>query len=578
MTALKVAPGLALPLDLAGEATAILAKRGAGKSNTAKVVVEEILDTGLVQVIALDPVGHWWSLRAGANGKPRGGYEVAVFGGMHGDLPLEATAGKLLAQTAVESGQSIVLDVSGLDSNGAMQRFAYEFAEELYKLKQGTPTPLLLVLEEADEFAPQTTSGPNVARMVGAFARLMKRGRGRGIGMLVISQRSAALSKNVLDQADTLIVMRTVGPRDRAAIEGWIKHQSAAGADEVLPSLPSLATGEAWVWNPERDLLRRVKIRKARTFDSTQSSRPGEAAVSAEVKPIDVEQLGYAIAATVERAKENDPAALRKRITALERELADRPTGMVTETIEVQVPVEVPVLDDELVSRLEAEVEDLLQITEVIAPLRAVVDQIQSSLASAKGAVAAPPPRRVAPEPPQRRPAAPERPARDVPDGDVHLKAGARRILETFARHYPMRMTKAQLGTLAKFKVSGGTFTTYWSTLKRAGYVEEQGGECWITDVGLAQVGHVAREPMTTDELLEQWRSALKAGARAMLDALVAVHPSELTKDQLADRVQMTASGGTFTTYLSTLRRNGLVDVDGQMVRASDTLFIGADA
>ena len=158
------------------------------------------------------------------------------------------------------------------------------------------------------------------------------------------------------------------------------------------------------------------------------------------------------------------------------------------------------------------------------------------------------------------------------------LKAGARRILETFARHYPMRMTKAQLGTLAKFKITGGTFQTYWSTLKRAGYVDEAGGECWITDAGLAYVGHVPREPMTTEELLDQWRDALKAGARQMLDVLVAYYDAPLTKDQLAEHVNMTVSGGTFQTYLSTLRRNGLVEVNGNEVRASDTLFIGAAA
>jgi hypothetical protein len=86
----------------------------------------------------------------------------------------------------------------------------------------------------------------------------------------------------------------------------------------VLPSLPSLETGEAWVWTPERGLLERVQVRKARTFDSSQTPKPGETAIVANVKPIDVDALGAAIKATVERAKENDPAELRKRIRELE--------------------------------------------------------------------------------------------------------------------------------------------------------------------------------------------------------------------------------------------------------------------
>ncbi len=176
---------------------------------------------------------------------------------------------------------------------------------------------------------------------------------------------------------------------------------------------------------------------------------------------------------------------------------------------------------------------------------------------------------------PARRPAQPTAETRSHPDtGDVHLKAGARRILETLARHHPMRMTRAQLGTLAKFKVTGGTFTTYWSQINRLGYVDESGGDIGLTDAGLDYVGHVPAAPATTEELLDMWRGALKAGARAMLDELVSAYPEELSKEDLAERVEMTASGGTFTTYLSTLRRNGLVDVDSGMVRASDTLFL----
>lgn len=63
--------------------------------------------------------------------------------------------------------------------------------------------------------------------------------------------------------------------------------------------------------------------------------------------------------------------------------------------------------------------------------------------------------------------------------------------------------------------------------------------------------------------------------ATVLVEELVAAWPNEVTKDELADRVAMTASGGTFQTYLGTLRRNGLVDVHGAHVRASDTCSSG---
>ena len=69
---IELAPGLDLPLEVAGEAIGILAKRGAGKTNTAVVLVEELRDAG-VQVVVLDPVGVWWGVRAGADGDGAGG-------------------------------------------------------------------------------------------------------------------------------------------------------------------------------------------------------------------------------------------------------------------------------------------------------------------------------------------------------------------------------------------------------------------------------------------------------------------------------------------------------------------------
>ena len=62
-----------------------------------------------------------------------------------------------------------------------------------------------------------------------------------------------------------------------------------------------------------------------------------------------------------------------------------------------------------------------------------------------------------------------------------------------------------------------------------------------------------------------------------MLDALVAAYPGWLTREQLGERAGFTPSGGTFGTYLGTLRRNGLATVEGDTVRASETLFIGGE-
>jgi hypothetical protein len=73
----------------------------------------------------------------------------------------------------------------------------------------------------------------------------------------------------------------------------------------------------------------------------------------------------------------------------------------------------------------------------------------------------------------------------------------------------------------------------------------------------------------------QEYQDDYLTGARAMLDALVTVHPNHLSREELAVAAGITASGGTFTTYLGRRRRNGLVEVDGPQVRVSATLFLG---
>ncbi len=73
------------------ETFAILAKRGAGKTYTAAVLVEELLKAGLHAVV-VDPVGVWRGLRASADGQGEG-LPIVILGGDYGDVPLEVSAG-----------------------------------------------------------------------------------------------------------------------------------------------------------------------------------------------------------------------------------------------------------------------------------------------------------------------------------------------------------------------------------------------------------------------------------------------------------------------------------------------------
>lgn len=590
MKQLRISPQLHLPVDVAGEAIAILAKRGAGKTNTATVLVEELYDAA-VQVVILDPVGAWWGIRSSHDGK-QAGLPFAILGGQHGDVPLEHTAGALIADVVVENGESLLLDLSDFSSKAQMARFVVDFAERLFRAKARERSLIHLVLEEADSFAPQKGSSDD-ARMRGAIEQIVRRGRSRGLGLTMVTQRSAVLNKDILSQADVLIAMRTTSPHDVAAIKLWI---SAHADDElgVVESLPSLETGDAWVWNPERGLLERVRIRRRSTFDSSATPKAGEEKVEPKKSaPIDLAKLGAEIQATAERAKENDPAELRKRIRELERQAAAAPAAspaaekVVVETVVERV--EVSVFADEERETLRALAQRLADVeaagAEGLKDVNRLLDDLERRAGSERKAARAETAERretarratvtsVAPA----RPPSPPAPRPPV-DGDVGISGPQQRILDALASLEAIGVAEASKVQLALFAGASPKSSSYSNNL---GHLNNQAGLISYPRPGYVQltpegrsVASAAGAPSTAGEL-QEFAYELVGGAKArLLRALVDVYPEALPKGELAQRVGASPTSSSFSNNLGSLRSLGLIDYPGPgLVAALPILFL----
>jgi hypothetical protein len=350
---LRISDTFTLPVDAATDSSGILAKKGAGKSNAAVVLAEELHDAG-VPFVAVDPKGDWWGIRSSKDGN-RAGLPVVVFGGKHGDVPLEPTGGALVADLILGDDDrgylSCVLDVSQFTITDP-RRFLLDFGERLFRQKDEERV-LHLFLEEAHEYLPQSVPR-DATRLVSTWQRIVKQGRFKGLGVTVVSQRSAALNKDVLTQVDSLFVLRTMSPQDRAAVKGWVEVH--AGASDILRTLHELAPGEAWLWSPERlDEPTRFRFRQRRTFDSGATPKVGEVrALPRTLADVDLSAVKEAMADTIEKAKAKDPSELRRRIVELEKLLAASEGRLAEPVIE---RVEVEVITDEQIARLEGAAE-----------------------------------------------------------------------------------------------------------------------------------------------------------------------------------------------------------------------------
>jgi len=559
MAKLQISPDLSLPLDAVTQTFAFLARRGAGKTYTASKLCELMLDAS-AQIVALDPVGVWYGLRLAADGKGKG-YQVPVFGGEHGDVPLEPRAGSLIADLIVDRSISAVLDVSNFRKNERKQ-FVTDFAEQLFHRKKTARSPIHFFLEESQVFVPEKIYRGE-ERMLGAFADIVKLGRNYGIGVSLISQRPQAVSKEVLNLTECLFVLQTTGPHERKAIEEWIKEK---GLDaDIKAELPHLEVGYAHVWSPQwLRISKTVKIAPKKTYDASATPTLGMKAVKPkELTPVDVEEIRQAMADTVRRAEENDPAALKREIAQLKKQLQAKATP-----VEPKIErVEVPVLKDAQITRLE---KACIRLSETGTQLVEVASEIKAAIQSLNGQRPQPAPRRTVETIKRSEPPAP-------PDiTDKKLYPAHQRILQALAWYEAIDIspaTKKQVALVAGQSAKSSSYTNNLGTLRTAGLISYPSpGMLQLTEAGRSLTEPQPRP--TNRELHEKVRGLLYPAQWRIVEALIAVYPDRLSKAELAEASGQSASSSSYTNNLGFLRTLGVIDYPepGSAV-ATDLLF-----
>lgn len=630
MKSLRLAKDLSLPLDAVTQTFLIVGKRGSGKSNTAARFVEQLHHARLPFVV-LDPVDTWWGLKAGRDGDK--GLDVYVFGGRRADLPLEAGGGALIADVLCEHRMSMVLSVKHL-SGRERSTFMVAFAQTLFQKWAGGP--LCVVLEEAHELAPQSAQNGREGeqQMLGAFKRLWKLGRASGIGGVAITQRPASLSKDITTQSEILIAHRTIGPQDVKAVGEWVKYHGERL--DILAELPSLPTGEAYVWAPEFPEgkaigLQRTSILLRETYDSASTPKVGEQRVEPkELAEVDLERLRLKMAATIEKAKADDPRELRRQIAELKKQVAQKDatldevdvrTKRIDEKLQRVKPAAVLTdADRALLTKLAEGIgnireflvhghqqlfdeayEKMLKVVHTfrddsatdITKMRAEFERRLESKGFQKilGKLAAVPPTHIppttnaAPRSPLARRVAPalaqatsSRPARQVPalsnghgDGDASVgNSGLRRMLIALAQR-PQGLTRARLGIRAGLSPKTGTFATYLGRLRSNGWVSGDRSQIQITDAGLKALG--TYDPLPTGpDLAAYWMQELGGGMARMLQAALNVYPQTISREAMGQASNLSDKTGSFATYLGRLRSLELIEGRGE-IRASEELF-----
>ncbi|MDE4909028.1 DUF87 domain-containing protein [Methanogenium marinum] len=204
--------------------TCIIAQSGAGKSWTIAVLCEQLCRYHIGFCI-IDTEGEYFSL------KDR--FDLTWIGADDEcDYDIERIENlKDILRDSIHSGIPVIYDVSEVEMTEKVSRLA----EILYDLATEERKPYLLIVEEADKFIPQSRDS------IKKIEEISRRGRKRGLGLMVATQRPAIVTKNVLSQCNNQIIGKLSIENDLKAVDLFF------GSKREVEELSSLNPGDFYV-------------------------------------------------------------------------------------------------------------------------------------------------------------------------------------------------------------------------------------------------------------------------------------------------------------------------------------------
>jgi uncharacterized protein len=185
---------------LATGRTCVIGASGSGKSYAVGVICEELCKNQVPFAI-VDTEGEHSGLKEK--------YEVVVVGDDESsDLRWSSLDLAQLASQAPDIAP-LVLDVSELEKP---KEKIGELLSGIYAEVEKRRTPYLIIVEEADKFVPQN------GERLPIFGEVARRGRKRGIGLMICTQRPSLVDKNILSQCGNQLIGKLVIKNDLQAV------------------------------------------------------------------------------------------------------------------------------------------------------------------------------------------------------------------------------------------------------------------------------------------------------------------------------------------------------------------------
>ncbi len=228
----------------------VTGKSGSGKSNTASVVCEKLLDSGY-GILIVDIDGEYYGLKEE--------YEILHVGADEEcDLQVGVEHAGKIAELALEQNVPIILDVSSFLDESNARELLTEVTKQLFAKEKKLKQPFLMLVEEVHEYIPEGGGVDECGRML---IKVSKRGRKHGLGIVGISQRPADVKKDFITQCDWLVWHRLTWNNDTKVVGRIL-------GGEYADTIEEMNAGEGFLMTDWDESIRRIQFERKRTFDA----------------------------------------------------------------------------------------------------------------------------------------------------------------------------------------------------------------------------------------------------------------------------------------------------------------------
>lgn len=572
---------LIFDLDLALKGRLLIqGSSGSGKSETVKKICYVTKDD--IQSIIIDPESEYSQLRS----------EMPfLLVGPGGEVPATLDTAELVAHRLLETGVSAILAL--LELGHQRREWVRRFLVALDTAPVALRRETLLFVDEAHIFAME--SGNNLDGVGMAVADIASRGRKRGIGIIVVTQRLALLSNHIIGLCENLLIGRT-GLIDAPRTAKLFAKSGTEGRN-FIKEIGRVSDGQFYAYGRAFSLLEPTLYQIERVPGTTLAKASKHGQRQAPPTPEQIRSLLPRFEDFPKEAQQKadtedqlrmDLSLARSRIAELEKPgKAGIPKIPNEEIRKMREKLEVLAQGvKEAQAHAKAEAASRSRAVDLLAKVRELLSQVETALQSGEApedrsdtlaetfrvakSILQPPAESSVPAKPVVR-----REVIEPANGSDDLKFGEQKILDAIAYMEAVGIADPEqsvIAMLAGYTAASSSFRNPRGALNTKGLITVGSGKISLTLEGRGRANTMEIE-RTNEAIQNAVLERLKAGERRLLKNLVDVWPAAMTGQELADASNYALTSSSFRNPRGALKSMGFITISGNEIRARDLLF-----